>query len=195
METISRLPRRLTQLYSDTKTSCDAVIEQDTPDTQPEVNALHRKYRIQKDRLIAWGLEWSDNTKDKQGDIDESVERAGLTETVTSVLGTIKDILDEAERMHPPATHAGAKKLSGETAGLPSDPPSWAASDRSRYEDLAKDLTTSIDILYDLSRSRRTHQKEGARGPSPSGKAVPEPLRMLHLFFFLPSTTLRTSHS
>ncbi|KAF2263261.1 hypothetical protein CC78DRAFT_534141 [Lojkania enalia] len=177
METISRLPRRLTQLYSDTKTSCDAVIEQDTPDTQPEVNALHRKYRIQKDRLITWGLEWSDNTKGKQGDIDESVERAGLTETVTSVLGTIKDILDEAERMHPPAvTGAGIKTLSGEKSGggRPSATTSWAASDRSRYEDLAKDLTTSIDILYDLSRQRRT-SRDGARGPSLGTKSVLEP--------------------
>ncbi|PVI01540.1 hypothetical protein DM02DRAFT_591029 [Periconia macrospinosa] len=167
METISRLPRRLTQLYSDTKASCDAVVEQDTPGSQPEINALHRKYRIQKDRLIAWGLEWSDNTKGNHEDIDEGVERAGLTETVTSVLGTIKDILDEAERMHPPAavpTGAGPKQ------SLP-PPSSWASADRSRYEDLAKDLTTSIDILYDLSRARRT-QREGAghgltRGPSP----------------------------
>jgi hypothetical protein len=179
MDTISRLPRRLTQLYSDTKISCDAVIEQDTPDpdTQPEINALHRKYRIQKDRLIAWGLEWSDNSKGKQGDIDESVERAGLTETVTSVLGTIKDILDEAEKMHPPTEHASGKTMSGEKSGGPlsaSNPPSWAASDRSRYEDLAKDLTTSIDILYDLSRTRRTH-RGGARGSSPSAKGVPEP--------------------
>ncbi|KAF2715473.1 hypothetical protein K504DRAFT_457635 [Pleomassaria siparia CBS 279.74] len=180
MDTISRLPRRLTQLYSDTKTSCDAVVvDQDTPNTQPEANALHRKYKIQKDRLIAWGLEWSDNSKGKQGDIDESVERAGLTETVTSVLGTIKDILDEAERMHPPSEFVLARKLSGEKgSGRPpaSDPPSWAASDRSRYEDLAKDLTTSIDILYNLSRTRRTH-RDGARGPSSSVKGVSDPPR------------------
>ena len=96
METISRLPRRLTQLYSDTKTTCDAVVEQDAKDT-PESHALHRKFRIQKDRLITWGVDWSDNSKGKQGDIDESVEEAGMTETVTSVLGTIKEILDEAE--------------------------------------------------------------------------------------------------
>ncbi|KAJ4356736.1 uncharacterized protein N0V89_004772 [Didymosphaeria variabile] len=175
MEAISRLPRRLTQLYTDTKVSCEAVTEQDTPDTQPEINALHRKYRIQKDRLIAWGLEWSDNTKGRQDDIDESVERAGLTETVTSVLGTIKDILDEAERMHPPAVIAGVKTLSGEKSRPPVTS-AWAAADRSRYEDLAKDLTTSIDILYDLSRTRRT-QREASRGPSPHSKAVPPPPR------------------
>ncbi|CAI6340790.1 unnamed protein product [Periconia digitata] len=167
METISRLPRRLTQLYSDTKASCDAVVEQDTPGSQPEINTLHRKYRIQKDRLIAWGLEWSDSTKGNHEDIDEGVERAGLTETVTSVLGTIKDILDEAERMHPPAVPTGT----GPKVALPSAF-SWALADRSRYEDLAKDLTTSIDILYDLSRARRTQREgtaahTGTRGPSP----------------------------
>ncbi|KAF2660288.1 hypothetical protein K491DRAFT_559884, partial [Lophiostoma macrostomum CBS 122681] len=178
MEAIGRLPRRLTQLYSDTKISCDAVIEQETPDTQPEVTALHRKYRIQKDRLIAWGLEWSDNTKGQQGDIDESVERAGLTETVTSVLGTIKDILDEAERMHPPAVYTAPKIFLEEKGGRPSDPPAWAAADRSRYEDLAKDLTTSIDILYDLSRARRVPRDSAhGRGPSPKPKSVPEPPR------------------
>jgi hypothetical protein len=183
METISRLPRRLTQLYSDTKASCDAVIdEQDTPTAQPEINALHRKYRIQKDRLIAWGLEWSDNTKGNQEDIDEGVERAGLTETVTSVLGTIKDILDEAERMQHPAVAAGAKTITGEKTRLPtSDPPSWAAADRSRYEDLAKDLTTSIDILYDLSRTRRTQ-----RSSSPI-KSITEPPRRPSTSVFLQS--------
>jgi hypothetical protein len=165
METISRLPRRLTQLYSDTKTTCDAVVEQDAKDT-PESHALHRKFRIQKDRLIAWGVDWSDSSKGKHGDIDDSVEEAGMTETVTSVLGTIKDILDEAEKMHPgtPAA-AGGKTLSGEKSRP--DPPSWAAADRSRYEDLIKDLTTSIDILYDLSRNRRS-QRSNERGVSPA---------------------------
>ncbi|KAF2200241.1 hypothetical protein GQ43DRAFT_481766 [Delitschia confertaspora ATCC 74209] len=169
MDTISRLPRRLTQLYSDAKTAGDAVTDQDTADALPEVTALHRTYRIQKDRLLAWGLEWSDNTKGKQGDIDESVERAGLTETVTSVLGTIKAILDEAERMQYAALPAHAK-MAEEKAGRPSDEAAWAASDRSRYENLARDLTTSIDILYDLSRSRRT-LRDSAQG---SGKFAPE---------------------
>ncbi|KAJ4315819.1 hypothetical protein N0V94_005771 [Neodidymelliopsis sp. IMI 364377] len=171
METISRLPRRLTQLYSDTKIHCDAVVEQDVRDTQS--NVLHRKLRIQKDRLITWGVDWSDNAKGKNGDIDESVEQAGLTETVTSVLGTIKEILDEAEHMHPRAAPAALKTLSEEKGRVPtSDTSSWAAADKSRYEDLIKDLTTSIDILYDLSRSRRTQ-----RGYSPDVKIVPEPSR------------------
>jgi hypothetical protein len=162
METISRL----TQLYSDTKTSCDAVVEQDTKDTQPETNALHRKFRIQKDRLITWGVDWSDNSKGKQGDIDESVDQAGLTETVTSVLGTIREISDEAERLMTGAPVG--KTLSGEKRPA-SDAPSWAAADRSRYEDLIRDLTTSIDILYDLSRTRRS-QRTASRHPSPHSK-------------------------
>jgi len=167
METISRL----TQLYSDTKTSCDAVVEQDTEDTQPETNALHRKFRIQKDRLITWGVDWSDNSKGKQGDIDESVDQAGLTETVTSVLGTIREISDEAERLRTGAP--SGRSVGGEKRQRTSDAPSWAAADRSRYEDLIKDLTTSIDILYDLSRTRRT-QRASSRNPSPNPKAGAE---------------------
>ncbi|KAH6643753.1 hypothetical protein C7974DRAFT_4693 [Boeremia exigua] len=171
METISRLPRRLTQLYSDTKTHCDAVVEQDNQDAPS--NVLHRKLRIQKDRLITWGVDWSDNAKGKNGDIDESVEQAGLTETVTSVLRTIKQILDEAEHMHPGAAPAAGKTLSEEKSRLPaSDTSAWAAADRSRYEDLIKDLTTSIDILYDLSRSRRAQ-----RTLAPDVKVIPEPPR------------------
>lgn len=185
METISSLPRRLTQLYSDTKTSCNAVVEQDAPSTQPEANALHRKFRLQKDRLIAWGLQWSDNTKGKHEDIDESIEQAGLADTVTSVLGIIKDILDEAERIHPPGAHAGAKTLSEKGGGRPSDVPSWAASERSRYEGLATDLTTAIDVLYDLSKSQRTH-RVGSRNPSPSSKPAyhhPRPITAPSVYF------------
>jgi hypothetical protein len=161
MESISRLPRRLTQLYS--ATTSYPVVEDKTT-SQPEVNALHRKYRIQKDRLVAWGLEWSDKGNHE---IDEGVERAGLTETVTSVLATIQQILQEAEAMQHSAMAAGAKTITGEKSRHPT--PSWAPVDRSRYEDLARDLTDSIDILYDLSRTRRTQ-----RGTSPA-KTVSDP--------------------
>lgn len=174
METISRLPRRLTQLYSDTKIHCDAVVEQDVQDIQDtQSSVLHRKLRIQKDRLITWGVDWSDNAKGKNGDIDESVEQAGLTETVYSVLGNIKEILDKAEHMHPGAAPAAGKTLSEGKGRLPaSDTSAWAAADRSRYEDLITELTTSIDILYDLSRNRRAQ-----RGPAPDVKIFPEPPR------------------
>jgi hypothetical protein len=168
METFSRL----TQLYTDTKTSCDAVAE--PKDTQPETNALHRKFRIQKDRLIRWGVDWSDGSKGAHGDIAASVEQAGLTETVTSVLGTIKDTLDEAEKMQTGAPVG--KTLSGEKWQPAPDAPAWAAADRSRYEDLIQDLTTSIDLLYDLSRTRR-EQRGASRNPSPNSRAGTQPYK------------------
>ncbi|KAF2019826.1 hypothetical protein BU24DRAFT_419438 [Aaosphaeria arxii CBS 175.79] len=173
METFGGFPRRLTQLYSDTKTSCDTVVKQDTPNTLTGENPLYRTFRIQKERLISWGMEWTDTTKDKQGDIDESVERAGLTETVSSVLGRIKEILDEAESLQvPAAVHGGAKTMSGEkSSGRPSDPALWAASERSRYETLAENLTTSIDVLYDLSSSRRHSRESGHLTPTATVKS------------------------
>jgi hypothetical protein len=163
METI----RRLTQLYSDTKTSCDAVVEQDTKHTQPESDALFQSFCTQKDRLMTWGVEWSDNSKGKPGDIDESVDQAGMTETVGSVLGAIKDILDEAERLK--SGGPVGKTRSGEKRPA-SDAPAWTAADRSRYEHLIDDLTNSIDVLYDLSRTRRS-QRATSRNPSPNPKA------------------------
>ena len=161
METIGRLGRRrLTQLYSDTKVTCDAVVvEQDAHDT-PETHALHRKLRIQKDRLMTWGVDWSDSAPGEAGDIDDKVEQAGLTETVTSVLGTIKEMLDEAEKIHlavPPA-HGFAPSRLPPGKNQPGQQLTWPAADRSRYEDLLQDLTTSIDTLYDLSRTRQSHR-------------------------------------
>jgi hypothetical protein len=100
--------------------------------------------------------------KGNDEDIDEGVERAGLTDTVGSVLKTIKDILDDAEKLQHPAAAAGAKTAMGEKRHQP-------VSD----EDLLNDLTTSIDILYNLSRTRRTQ-----RGPSP---APPKPSTSIFL--------------
>ncbi|KAF2758853.1 hypothetical protein EJ05DRAFT_463504 [Pseudovirgaria hyperparasitica] len=154
-------PQRLSKLYSDTKYSSQAVIQTNKIDNHPELGALHRKYRIQKDRLVAWGLDWRDKDAVSQDDIDEPVARAGLTETVTSVLGTIKDILDEADRM---------TTKSGTDASNPKDSNTNSNFDHSRYEDLAKDLTTSIDILYDLSRSI-TPRKESAAALAPLSKS------------------------
>ncbi|KAF2454097.1 hypothetical protein BDY21DRAFT_291936 [Lineolata rhizophorae] len=184
METAAfgQLPRRLTKLYSDTKQSCDSVTEQqDKFDNAPELTALHRKFRIQKDRLIAWGVEWSDETAaatPQEGSIDESVARAGLTETVTSVLSTIKDVLNEAEQMRSSSDGKTApvtsERQSEKSWGRPSR--SWSASDRAKYEELAKDLTSGIDILYDLSRSRRAFMQgtypTDEKSTTPAGSAT-----------------------
>ena len=151
--------QRLTKLYSDTKNSCDVVSGCQDVENAPELLSLHSKYRSQKDRLMTWGLDWSDGGDDKaaaQGNIDQSVARAGLTEAVTSVLGNIKTILDEAERISrgPSTTSKPFEKGWTESASNHS----WALADKSRYEHLVKDLTTAIDVLYDLSRARRASQ-------------------------------------
>ncbi|KAB2569430.1 hypothetical protein DBV05_g11904 [Lasiodiplodia theobromae] len=154
MAAFAHLPRRLTKLYSDTKQDINAG--QAKLENVPELNALHRRFRIQRDRLIAWGLEWSDNSSTaSQGSIDESVAQAGLTETVTSVLGTIQDILDEADRIRDSGDQSPSDTKDGKSWPKSSSSNSWTPADKARYEDLARDLTTSIDTLYDLSRARR----------------------------------------
>src|SRR5271168_4026751 len=99
METLFGLPRplqrRLTKMYTDTKSSYDFVKEPIQVAEDPELVSLHRKLRIQKDRLVSWGLEWSDPSQSP--DIDESINKAGLSELVGSVMSTIKEILAEAE--------------------------------------------------------------------------------------------------
>ncbi|KAH0537390.1 hypothetical protein FGG08_005789 [Glutinoglossum americanum] len=141
----SALPvRRLTKMYSDAKKSYDTVTKPAKTDGRGEsLNSsfLQRKLRIQKDRLITWGLDWSDTSTAETGDIDESLEREGLADVVWSILTSIKEMLDEAELMQcPDISTFGQEKV---------------APDRPNPVDLLRDLTTSIDTLYDLSRSRR----------------------------------------
>jgi hypothetical protein len=167
--------RRLTQLYSDTKRSCDVVAAQGRVEPTPELLALHLEFRIQRERLSAWGLEWSDDNVASEA--MEAVARAGLTETVTSVLENIVQVIDEADRIRsgsrPSVDSAGSGKSKSLAAENPwrrqdEDVSVWSAADRQRYEQLVKDLTNSIDLLYDLSRTR----KELRQGTYPSsGKA------------------------
>ena len=87
METIrstSLFPQRLTQLFADTKKSYENVVQ--TRHEGPELSSLHRKLRIQKDRLLAWGLEWSDANAAQAGDIDGSLDRAGISDLVASIM-------------------------------------------------------------------------------------------------------------
>ncbi|KAH7170128.1 hypothetical protein EDB81DRAFT_636113 [Dactylonectria macrodidyma] len=139
--------KRLSRLYNDTKKSSDFVKEPVQNEEDPEIKALHRKLRIQKDRLVSWGLEWSDPTQ--SAEIDESLSKAGLSEVVGSIMSTIKDILAEAE----PLWLSSKRIIQGPQTSQDSKPPlvQW---DKRRFEDLVNDLTTSIDTLYDLSRTR-----------------------------------------
>lgn len=148
-------PWRLTKLYSDAKQSYRHVCPIVASDDAPEISSLHRKSRIQKDRLIAWGFDWQDNGC-AEGSIDESVERAGLTEVVSSVLENIKNILDDLEstqaRARPNLSAFPLEKASPEISTVLQ----WTSKDKAHYADLIKDLTSAIDLLCELSRSRKS---------------------------------------
>ncbi|KAI1496475.1 hypothetical protein F5X99DRAFT_71854 [Biscogniauxia marginata] len=143
--------RRLSRLYNDTKKSSDFVQEPVQAADDPEIKALHRKLRIQKDRLVSWGLEWSD--PNQAAEIDESLSKAGLSDLVGSIMATIKDILAEAEPLWLASKRlTGAEKASEKASGDRKTP--LIVWDKGRFEDLVKDLTASIDTLCDLSRTR-----------------------------------------
>ena len=152
--------KQLTKLYSDTKKSALTSINLYSS-AGAQFPDLQRRYRIQKDRLITWGLAWSDDEKADDGNIDDAVARAGMTETVDSVLRNIKSVTEEAERIQQASLPRGFG-LGGDKSSKP------ATFDQGRYESLLEDLTTSIDTLYDLSRSRRAL----ARGEHPSFKST-----------------------
>lgn len=174
----SFLQRRLTKLYSDTKSSCESVTTVSRANDDPELVALNRNFRTQKDRLLAWGLDWSDANAAQPNDIDESLSEAGFSDVVASVMSSIQELLNEAERLqHPEIAQSIDGK--GNTAGFPSgDNKShlpvknhWTDQDISRSKDLLAELTTLIDTLYDLSRSRRNMSMSKTSG-TPSGKGT-----------------------
>lgn len=157
--------RRLSRLYNDTKRRSDFVTTEPTQhvEADPEIKSLHRKLRIQKDRFVTWGLEWSDPNQSAEILIDSSLSKAGLSDLVGSIMSTIKDILAEAEPLW-----ISSQRLAGETTEQPPQPVRRGEKirmvvwDKTRFEDLLRDLTTSIDTLYDLSRTRSSHSQSAA---------------------------------
>jgi hypothetical protein len=143
--------RRLTKMYTDTKSSYDFVKEPVQVAEDPELSSLYRKLRIQKDRLVSWGLGWSDPSQSP--DIDESISKAGLSDVVGNVMSTIKDILAEAEPLWQSSQRTVERRGSEKPTDSKTSLVSW---DRARFEDLIKDLTSSIDILCDLSMARQS---------------------------------------
>ncbi|KAL1964962.1 hypothetical protein VTN77DRAFT_6162 [Rasamsonia byssochlamydoides] len=157
----SYLQRRLTKMYTDTKTSCESVTTASRANDDPELVALHRNYRTQKDRLLAWGLDWSDSNAAQPNDIDESLTEAGFSDVVASVMSSIQEILNEAERLQhvdpselPPKGGPGDLPSKDDLSNLPIKT-HWTEEDIKRSYSLLDDLTACIDTLYDLSRSRR----------------------------------------
>ena len=168
------LQRRLTKMYTDTKTSCESVTTASKAVDDPELVALHRSFRTQRDRLLAWGLDWSDASAAQPNDIDESLTQAGFSDVVASVMSSIQELLSEAERLQQAGTSDLPRKASQASPptkeGLGPLPTKthWTNEDIERSNALLADLTGCIDTLYDLSLSRRnmssTGQSAGARG-------------------------------
>lgn len=146
-------------MYTDTKTSCESVTTASKAVDDPELVALHRNFREQRDRLLAWGLDWSDGSAAQPNDIDESLTQAGFSDVVASVMSSIQELLNEAERLQ----HAGASDLPPKGSRADSKDSLSSLPVKTHYTDdeihrsktLLGDLTACIDTLYDLSRSRR----------------------------------------
>lgn len=155
--------RRLSRLYNDTKKSSDFVKEPvQHAEADPEIKSLHRKLRIQKDRLVSWGLEWSDPNQSAEVLIDSSLSKAGLSEVVGSIMSTIKDILAEAEPLWHSSRRMAGERISPDSAPRRGEKIQLVVWDKNRFEDLVRDLTTSIDTLYDLSRTRSSYAQTSA---------------------------------
>ena len=156
-------------MYTDTKSSYDFVKEPIQSAEDPELMLLHRKLRIQKDRLVSWGLEWSDPSQSP--DIDESISQAGLSELVGSVMSTIKEILAEAEPLWQSSKRTSDEKIpvSEKSRDRKMSLITW---DKSRFEDLVRDLTMSIDTLYDLSRTRQSARKASLSNVAESSRPL-----------------------
>lgn len=172
--------RRLSRLYNDTKKSSDFVKEPMQHAEDPEIKALHRKLRIQKDRLVSWGLEWSDPSQSAEILIDSSLSKAGLSEVVGSIMSTIKDILAEVEPLWNSSRRLAGSEKSGYESEKPRDQKiPLVAWDKGRFEDLVRDLTSSIDTLYDLSRTRSSYAQssEAARQRLLKGEVSTEDIR------------------
>ncbi|OJJ50541.1 hypothetical protein ASPZODRAFT_85970 [Penicilliopsis zonata CBS 506.65] len=160
----SYLQRRLTKMYTDTKTSCESVTTASKVVDDPELVALHRSFRTQRDRLLAWGLDWSDASAAQPNDIDESLTEAGFSDVVASVMSSIQELLNEAERLQhvgaselPPKAGAAdsvSKDIKGSLSSLPVKT-HWTDEEISRSKTLLSELCACIDTLYDLSSSRR----------------------------------------
>jgi hypothetical protein len=158
--TAATSPSRLSGLYTRHKAARPPTSAEDAP----EILSLHRKYRIQRDRLIAWGLEWNDG-ENQQVNIDDSVERAGLTEIVLSVMENIKVMLDEVEniRLEPVTGPFPIEKAPKRQKIEP-----WTRKEREQYEDLIRDFTSAIDLLCDMKT--RQPPKSPASGVNEKGK-------------------------
>ena len=183
------LHRRLTKLYSDTKQSYETatVASKTTADEDPILKALHREFRIQKDRLLAWGLQWSDSNAAPSPDveIDQKLDQAGLGPVVASVMSNIQKLLVESEMIQNPQASFQEDMSRGQLDSKPSPARNELSSDNiAKSQSLLSQLITCIDSLYKLSESRRTlstgsHMEKASK--ESSTKDYPDPASLTSL--------------
>ena len=150
----SLLPPRLNKLFAETKLSYERNLNvTQIPSGSLELSPLHLKLRVQKDRLLAWGLEWSDANATQAVDLDVSLNRAGISDLVASIMSSIRELLDEAEGLQSPVALTTPAAFSDTKPGTISPYCSpWTPESLKRLECILKELTISIDTLCDLSR-------------------------------------------
>ncbi|KAK2743025.1 hypothetical protein FQN57_004981 [Myotisia sp. PD_48] len=193
----SFLQRRLTKLYTDTKSSCESITAESRPNNDPELVSLNLHFRTQKDRLLAWGLDWSDASAAQPNDIDEALAEAGFSDVVASVMSSIQKLLNEAERLQHPNSAKSPDSLGSKaaTGGHYVSPGAaggvktvWTNEEIARSKVLLEELTSHIDTLYDLSESRRDmtmNMSSANASPLPQSKGSP------HLIY--PDSSLKRS--
>ena len=156
------LQRRLTKMYSETKSSCENVTSSTAYDRRVDDTEFGRSIRYQTDRLLAWGFDWTDANAAQPNDIDESLTRAGFSDVVESVMSSIQDILNQADRLLKGYPADSTSKVTATTTPVPAA--AHGVEDTERSKSLVVELTACIDVLYDLSRSRRDITTASAGG-------------------------------
>ena len=179
-------------MYMDAKRSYTRVVQ--TSDENPESSSLQLKLRIQKDRLIAWGIEWADTNAAQSDDIDGSLNRAGISDLVESIMLSINGLIDRAEHLQLEGTTKPYRKLSEDGKSSAVNPPLvFATGSLTQLEDIIKDLTASVDTLCDLSRSQHVLRKGADAQPTKANQLMfKEPIslpRRFSLNLNLPPTT------
>ncbi|KPI39296.1 uncharacterized protein AB675_5021 [Cyphellophora attinorum] len=178
--------QRLTKLYYDTKQTYESAMTSmnakealesaPTGNTGPDfesdenIRELKRDFQVQQDRLLAWGINWSESGEDtssfRQGgekgammekDIDRQIEKADLGEVVASIMNQIKGLLDQSGKLMHPERYESVARNRGEVAPNAE----WNAHEVQTSRALLEQLTTCIDLLYSLSEGRQSESAGG----------------------------------
>ena len=171
-------------MYSDTKQSYETATVTSKVEDNPEFLSLQKEYRIQKDRLLAWGLDWSDSDTAAFPDvqIDNAVDQAGFGDVVIYIMSTIQDLLVQSEKLQASFSSSFADSKGNESprgfSPYSNNAPersvhssTWSPEQLVRSKSLLAELTACIDYLFKLSEARRA-KREDAKDSSVSKESL-----------------------